>query len=189
MRTALVLAIAMVSSIAHAEVPVPVTVRGETIVIEDKAPKVVAPQPNKNYQRIAPRYSDIAIERDVWAKAWLVLALDERGTVTRVKLLKRPGYDLDQIAIDQAFKMKFAPAEDAFGRPMRSQLVWEIEWPSYGWMIAMEGLATRIPPGTNSVPCAGSGPLHMDSVHPVYRDCSVPDLAKAAAVPWITARR
>jgi hypothetical protein len=186
MRTALA-ALLMFAATAHADAPV--TVRGETIVIEGKVPEVVAPKPKKNYQRIAPRYSDAAIERDVWAKAWLVLAIDERGNVTHVKLLKRPGHDLDQIAIDQAFKMKFAPAEDALGKPMPSQLIWAIEWPSYGWMIAMEGLATRIPAGTGSVPCAGSGPLPMDSVHPVYRDCSVPDLTKAAAVPWILAPR
>jgi len=35
------------------------------------------------------------------------------------------------------------------------------------------------------VPCAGSGPWQMDSIHPVYKDCSQPDLAKAAAEPWI----
>ena len=165
--------------------PEPRVVRGETIIIRDTINPKVAPKPRKN-PRIAPTYSDAAIERDVWAKAWLLLDIDERGVVTRVKFLKRPGFDLDPIAVKQALGTKFDPAEDANGRPVRTMMAWPIEWPSYWWMVKMTGLVTRIPPSAGNVPCAGSGPMHMDSAHPVYRDCSLPDLAQAEREPWFT---
>ena len=65
-----------------------------TVVAVDEAGAVtlmprstVPPRPVKNYQRIAPAYSDYAIEHDTWARAWLLLDISERGDVTRVKLL------------------------------------------------------------------------------------------------------
>jgi hypothetical protein len=177
--------VALVCAPALAETPQ--TVRGETIHVEGKAPPGTPPKPAKRYHAIAPRYSDYAIEHDVWARAWLLLDIDARGVVTRVKLVRRPGADLDQIAIETAMKMKFEPARDVLGAPKVSQLLWTIEWPSWGWLIVHEGLATKIPASVNSVPCANSGrPLDLDSVHPVYRDCSLPDVSKLDAIPWST---
>ncbi len=187
MRRALI-GIVIWSTSALAEPPAEV-VRGETIIIHDKPPPPppVLPRPRKD-PRIAPPYSDAAIERDVWTKAWLLLDVDERGTVSRVKFLKRPGYDLDAIAVKQALKTRFTPAEDGAGHPVRTLVLWPIEWPSYWWMVTMTGLVTRIPASAAGVPCAGSGPLHMDSAHPAYRDCSAPDLSRAALEPWVGAR-
>jgi hypothetical protein len=184
MRLLLALAILSYPLRGSADTPV-VTVRGETIIVEDKAPPVRAPKPRKRYDRIAPPYSDEASTADVWARAWLVLDIDERGRVRRVKLLKKPGLDLEQIAIDRAFSMRFDPAQDASGAPIRVQLVTSIEWPAYWWLIAREGLATKIPAYASNVPCPGTGPMKMESIHPMYRDCSQPDLSKAASVPWI----
>jgi hypothetical protein len=164
----------------------PRAVRGETIIIHGTAPPKVLPKAKKRYGRIAPAYSDYAIEHDKWAKAWLLLDIDERGSVTRVKLLKKPGYDLDQIAIDRGFSMRFDPAQDANGNAMKSQLVTPIEWPAYWWLIAREGLATKIPESIEFVPCEGSGPMHMGSIHPAYRDCSPPPaLDQLDSYPWI----
>ncbi|HTL38709.1 MAG TPA: energy transducer TonB [Kofleriaceae bacterium] len=177
--------VALLGADARAETPR--TVRGETIHVEGKAPPGTPPKPAKRYHAIAPRYSDYAVEHDVWARAWLLLDIDARGAVTRVKLVRKPGADLDQIAIDTAMKMKFEPARDALGAPKASQLLWSIEWPSWGWLIAHEGLATKIPASVNGVPCAGSGqPLNLDAVHPVYRDCTLPDVSKIEALPWQT---
>ena len=39
------------------------------------------------------------------------------------------------------------------------------------------------------VPCAGSGPLNLGSVHPVYKDCSQPDLSRADKEPWLARPR
>ena len=119
---------------------------GEVIKIEDRRrpePKVKA-KPKQDISKSLP-YSDEAVERDAWARAWLLLDVDERGTVTRLKLLKRPGYDLDKICIDEAFKLKFSPALDDKGQPMKTYMLWTFEWPSWGWLIQGNGVATKRP--------------------------------------------
>lgn len=185
MRSALALAVFLAATSA-ASAETPRTLRGETIHVEGKAPPGTPPRPMKRYRAIAPHYSDYAIEHDTWTRAWLLLDIDTRGVVTRVKLLRRPGADLDQIAIDTALKMRFEPARDAGGAVVESKLLWTIEWPSWGWLIAHEGLATKIPASVQGVSCANSGePLNLDAVHPVYRDCTLPDLTKVDALPWI----
>ena len=167
----------------------PRVVRGEVIIVRGTAPPAVMPRGKKRYGRIAPQYSDWMMEHDVWAKAWLLLDIDERGTVKRLKLLKAPGKDLDQIAIDRGFSMRFDPAEDANGNPMRTQLVTPIEWPAYWWLVEREGLATRVPEYIELVPCLGSGPMKMGSIHPMYRDCSPPpDLDTVDNYAWIEKR-
>jgi len=191
MRTMIFLAAVLASSTAVAEPrwPAPqLRVRSETIIIEGHVPPTVQPKPVKNYVRIAPAYSDYAIDHDAWGKAWLLLDISARGDVTRVKLLKHPGLDLDKIAIDTALDMKFEPALDDRGQAIASSLVWPIEWPSYWWMIDIHGLATRVPDEIAYVPCRGSGPMHMGSVHPVYRDCGTFKLSALETEPWIDAR-
>jgi len=180
----------LLASSARAE-PEPRAVPGETIVVHDRLPvpkaPPIPPRPIKN-PRIAPRYSDAAIEQDVWVTAWLLLDVNQAGVVTRVKFLRRPGHDLDTIAVTQALRTRFDPAEDGHGNPVRTLLVWPIEWPSYWWMVTMTGLVTRIPPTVAKVPCAGTAPLNLESAHPTLRDCSLPDLTKAEREPWIEAR-
>lgn len=140
--------------------------------------------------RVAPPYSDEAKEKDVWVRAWVMLEIDERGRVRRMKFLRHPGYGLDDIARARVFAMTFTPALDEHGRPMAVNFVTAIEWPSWGWMATRTGVVTRIPPPDvlAHVPCRGSGPLHLDSIYPAYRDCSKPDLARADREPWIRAR-
>lgn len=187
MRLTLVLAVLVCTvGLADAEGRLPPRyVPGETIVIHGTAPPARAPAPKKNYHRMAPPYSDAAIESDAWAKAWVLLDIDAKGTVTRVKLLKKPGYDLERIAIEHALGLRFEPAEDARGRPMATQLVWSMEWPSYWWLVDMDEPPNRVPDSARWVPCRGSGPMHMGSLHPTYRDCSLPDLSKIGELPWI----
>jgi hypothetical protein len=156
----------------------------ETIVIHDPPPKV-EPKPVKHYSRIAPPYSDYAIEHDVWTRAWLLLDIDATGTVRRVKFLKHPGADLDTIALQQALAMKFEPARDAHDRAVSRLMLWKIEWPSYWWLVMTEGVTTGIPPSVeHGEPCAGSGPFWMESMHHVYKDCSGPDFRLAQTEPW-----
>jgi carboxypeptidase family protein len=169
--------------------------RGEVIVIHDPLKQPVRAKPLKD-PRILPPYSDEAILSDTWAKAWLVLDVDETGAVTRVKVLAHPGHDLDAIALSQALKTRFDPARDAHDRPTRSLVVWPIEWPAYWWMHDRLGLVTRMPDklmdgfDVSHVPCRGSGPINVGSIHPAYRDCSVPNLSKInSAEPWIEAQR
>ena len=167
---------------------------GEVIVIHDPLKQPVRAQPIKDPRILAP-YSDEAILSDTWAKAWLVLDVDDTGSVTRVKFLTRPGHGLDEIAVTQALKTKFDPARDAHDHPIRSLVVWPIEWPSYGWMRDRVGLALRLPDpqmddvDITRVPCRGSGPMRVGSMHPTYRDCSVPDLSKMNSEPWIEPKR
>jgi hypothetical protein len=146
---------------------------GEIIYVRDLPPPPVAPRPPK---RVRPRYSDKAIVSDVWTRAWLLLDVDARGNVSRAKFLHRPGSDLDDIALETAFKTHFDPARDAAGNPIRARTIWGLEWPSYWWSIS-GGSWTR---------CRGTGPLNLDAIHPVYRDCTLPDLAGAEGETWMS---
>lgn len=166
---------------------------GEVIVIEGHVPPATPPKPTNYVKTAAPPYSDRAILSDAWTKAWMLLEIDERGAVTRVKFLNKPGYDLEPIAIAQAFKLKFAPALDGTKHAMRSTLVWEIEWPSAYWLGTFVGVRSTMPPVVgfpphrmdDYVPCRGSGPLNLGSVRPTYKDCTKPDLSKIPTAPWI----
>jgi len=167
---------------------------GEVIEVHDPLKPPVNPKPITD-PLVIPKYSDEAVLTDKWTKAWLLLDVSERGEVTRVKFLKRPGLDLDETALKHAFEQKFEPARDEHGRPARSYVVWPVEWPSYWWLQKRFGVMNRLPrwngmvPLTHLPPCAGSGPLALDSIDPVYRDCSVPDLSKAdASERWLTRR-
>jgi hypothetical protein len=185
----LLLAALLISTTAYAESP-PRYVPGEVIIIRDRdVPRPsMLPHPKKDYRRMAPPYSEKAIMSDVWVKAWVVLDIDTRGNVARVKLLNNPGHDLDQIAIDHALKMRFEPALDAKGHPLPTQLVWALEWPSYWYMVTMEHPPNRVldPERVQYIPCYGSGPLNLEMLHPVYRDCTQPDLSKISTEPWYT---
>jgi hypothetical protein len=181
---------------------------GEVVRIIDQKPPTVPPKLPKDTPRVTPPYSDEAVVRDAWAKAWLVLDIDEKGKVVRVKLVKRPGFDLNEIAVREAMKLKFEPALDEHGKPMRTMIFWAMEWPSHGWLIQHNGTATRMPTESYAidpfqgnfgglmpaiheasalarVPCAGSGPLNLDLLYPVYRDCSRPNLKKVPYLPWL----
>jgi hypothetical protein len=169
---------------------------GEEIIIHErgKARRAVA----RNYNPVAtPPYSDRAITSNAWTKAWLLLDVDRHGVVRRVKFINRPGYDLETIALEGVFGLRFDPARNEDGAPIRSLVVWSIEWPAYWWLVEKQGVSTRMPAYTYSiesgprridsaVPCKGSGPLALGSLHPVYRDCSRPDLRKEFdSEPWI----
>jgi hypothetical protein len=166
---------------------------GETIFIQEKIAPPVLPKA-KNFKRNAtPPYSDEAILSDAWTKAHMLLDVDTNGDVQRVKWLKRPGFKLEKIALKEAFNMKFTPARDALGKPVRVWITWSIEWPSAWWLSAFNLPRSTMPPIVgfpprrmdHYVPCKGSGPLNLGSVHPVYKDCSKPDLSKAATEAWV----
>jgi hypothetical protein len=166
---------------------------GEVIVIREKLRPPVLPKPTNWSPRKAPPYSDRAVLSDAWTKAWLLLDVSPQGVVERFKFLKRPGYDLDQIAVKEAFKLTFDPARDATGKPVRSWVVWGIEWPSAWWLSLFVGTRSTMPPVVGFpprrmdeyLPCKGSGGWLMGSLWKGYRDCSTPDLTRAPYEPWI----
>lgn len=186
----------LIGSVGAAHADDAMTVRGEVIIIEGQAPPKVKPKPRNYSAKKAPPYSDRALVSDAWTKAWLLLDVSADGEVTRFKFLKHPGYDLEKIAAREVFKLKFEPARDTRDRPTRTLVLWSIEWPSAGWLEKLVGTRTRMPPligvpphvrsQSDYVPCAGSGPWHMDSVHKAYKDCSPPDWSKAETEPWIS---
>lgn len=171
----------------------------EVIIIDEKPPRPAVEAKATNFSpRKTPPYSDEAIERDAWTRAWLLLDIDARGNVTRFKFLKKPGYDLEGIATREVFGLRFEPARDHKGRPQRTWMVWGIEWPSYWWLVTRLGVASGMPPVVGfpprsmaaHVPCKGSGPMNLGSLHPAYRDCSRPNLTRRhfAAQPWVQRR-
>jgi len=141
---------------------------GEVInIIDRKLPApAIPPRPTNDNGRKSLPYSPQAMERDAWARAFLLLDIDEKGEVSRLKLLKRPGFDLDQIAIDEAFKLKFEPARDAKGRPIRTYIVWDMEWPSWGWLVQGNGTAAGRPSEHNEIYRNG----RLDTAAPLQGD-------------------
>src|SRR5262249_45670519 len=106
-------------------------------------------------------------------------------------------------------KYQFEPARDARGRAMATTILWRLEWPSPNWLkmahvapaaggVVGFGSSRRLGPRVRAggfmlpakevklPPCRGAGALNLDSLSPGYRDCSLPDLAKAADEPVIT---
>lgn len=169
----------------------------ETIVLEHtRAPKVMPRPKNTFTARKQPPYSDRAIEQDAWTRAWLLLDVDATGKVTRIKFLRKPGYDLEPIALSEGFKLSFEPARDERNRPVSTLVIWPIEWISRYWLIFHAEEVTAMPDTLNpsnrsaaaAVPCKGSGPWKWTnniSAYKGYRDCSRPDLSKINSEPWI----
>ena len=156
--------------------------------------------------RAIPPYSDAAALGDRWARAWLLLDIDDRGVVSRVKFIKRPGYDLETIAVKHAFGLTFDPARDKHGYPAASYVLWTLEWPALDWLKENQYTANRLPMlDTLQVdggvivqtypPCGAENGAAAawnfsdgvsDAHHMGLRDCSVPDMATADATePWI----
>ena len=167
---------------------------GEIIEVESDHVPLRYAKPTSDDLAIPP-YSDAAILGDTWVRAWLALDVDERGVVVRAKFLKRPGHDLDDIAVKHVFGVRFDPARDQFGRPARSYVVWKLEWPAHSWMQSRAAVMSRLPREPAMLqregfaqghgvfmdsypPCQGTRGLSLDQRKPVMRDCSVPDLSK-----------
>jgi hypothetical protein len=127
-----------------------------------------------------PPYSQTAVDRNVWTRAWLLLDVSKTGTVTRLKVLNAPGFDLDEIAIREAWKLAFVPARDQSDRAMEALVLWTFEWPESWWLSRVGYDVRRLPDRVTSVPCRDSGPT-LDT----YRDCTLPALGKAISQPWI----
>jgi hypothetical protein len=145
----------------------------EVIHVSEVIPPAVAAEPLSD--TLLTDYTAEAIEHDVWARAWLLLDVDAKGMVRRVKLLDRPGYGLDAIAITESYKLRFSPARDAADRPVSSLMIWYFEWPSYSWL---KGTRER-----NVPPCPGGGPSS------VYRNCGTPTLTNVLKKPWLPSVR
>lgn len=157
---------------------------GELVEIREAIPPSVMPRPLSN-PRAIPDYSDQAIDHNTWMRAWLMLDVDETGSVQRLKLLTPPGFGLDAIAIRKGFELRFEPALDRAKKPTSALAVWVFEWPAYYWLLEKVGQGgdnamTRMPMDARRVPCRGTGPTSS-----TYRDCSRPDLSKGMAQPWV----
>lgn len=169
----------------------------EIISLEHLRKPAVMPVPRNPFAHVvAPPYSDEAIEKDAWTRAWLLLDVDETGTVTQLKFLKKPGYDLEPIAVSEGFKLSFEPGRDHDGRAVRTFVIWPIEWVSMYFLTHHTGKPTRMPEKggrfnqsrASWVACKGSGPwtfTNSISSYKGYRDCSRPDLEAGRNEPWI----
>jgi hypothetical protein len=151
----------------------------ETIDVKDVEPPT-KPAKAISDPAIIPEYSEAVMDSNAWARAWLLLDVDASGAVARVKLLNAPGDDLDAIAIRDAFKLKFEPARNRVDKPMRSQVLWAFEWPSFWWMQDNHYPRRKLPREAYRTRCRGTGPTRD-----VYRNCTPPNLAAAITATWI----
>lgn len=148
----------------------------DVVEIHEVLPPAV-PAKAKSRGDVILDYTDEASDANAWMRAWLLLDVGERGTVTAVKVLNDPGHKLAPIATHAAFGLKFEPALDRSKRPVRSTVLWTYEWPAYWWLLENHYSQTRMPAEALTIPCTGRH----------HRDCSDPDLAKMMTQPWIPA--
>lgn len=127
-------------------------------------------------------YSTAVKDANAWVRAWLVLDVNASGYVRRLKLINRPGYGLDELAVREAFKLRFAPARSRAGKAVPAMVLWTYEWPSYWWMIEQKLDPRLVPEKAAKLPCKGTS-----STERTQRDCSQADLGAAQLLPWIDA--
>jgi hypothetical protein len=153
----------------------------EVITVHEMVPPAVMARPKDSDAVLEiPDYTDKAIDKNVWARAWMILDIDVDGAVKRVKFTNRPGFDLDDEAVKSAFKVKFEAAKDRAGKPMRSAILWTYEWPSYFWLKANSTYLGRLPMDVLGVNCQKAGETKSER-----RDCTGPDLTKTFDEKWI----
>ena len=152
----------------------------EAIEIHETAPTVIPARPQNEWIRILP-YSKKALLDDEWTRAWMTLDIDDKGNVVRAKWIRHPGHDLDDIAVREAFDMRFNPARDAGKKAMPSQIVWMFEWPSHSWLTDhLHFDITRMPSDYIQVPCQKAGEHRHDR-----RDCSQADVTTSLDETWL----
>jgi hypothetical protein len=152
----------------------------EAIEIHETARPAVPAKPVDGWIHILP-YSKTASSDDEWVRAWMTLDVDETGTVRHLKWMKRPGHDLDAIAVREAFDVRFEPARDAAKRAVGSQILWMFEWPSHSWLIDHHHYdLTRMPADYIKVACQKAGEHRHDR-----RDCAQADLASSLGEAWM----
>ncbi len=164
---------------AQLAVPTPSGDGEEIIEIHEVLPPATPPKSLADPLRV-PEYTDEAMDKDVWTRAWLMLDVSETGVVTRVALLDAAGFGLDAIAVREAFKLKFEPARDRSKRAVNALTLFTYEWPAYWWMLDHRLLITRIPYEATGLPCR-SAPKNRKH----DRDCRKPSVEKAASARWI----
>ena len=126
-------------------------------------------------------HSNTATIDDEWVRAWMTLDVDETGNVRHLKWMKRPGHDLDAIAVREAFDVRFEPARNAAKKAVASQILWMFEWPSHSWLIDHRNYdLTRMPSDYTKVACQKAGEHRHDR-----RDCTQADLASSLAEAWL----
>ena len=154
----------------------------DAIELRATLPPAVTPRLVHNVA-IVPPYSDEAIGDGQWEKVWLLLDVDDTGTVARAKLLDAPGLGLDDVALATAFSLRFHAARDRTGRAIRAEVVWTFDWPPHWWMTEnANGYMTRVPREAWVLPCRSSG---IQTPHARVRNCSAPTLANAFVAPWV----
>lgn len=149
---------------------------GEAIAIREAVPPSVPAKLESSAWKV-PEYSELAEDRNMWARAWLLLHVSATGQVLRVKLINKPGLDLDAIAVREAFGLVFEPARDRMNRGIRSMVLWTFEWPAYYWMVDHQRAIGQMPPDIVYMQCGKN--LHSQ------RECSMPNIANAIKLPWI----
>ena len=150
----------------------------EAIAIHEALPPAVLPKPKTAIDYV-PDYSDTAEDKNTWTRAWLLLYVDDTGKVAHLKLLDKPGLDLDKIAIREGFDVRFEPARDRAGNKIAAMVLWTFEWPAFYWMIDHKRSIHRLPPEVGGVQCRNTAPAKA------LRDCSKPSIANAVSQPWI----
>jgi hypothetical protein len=117
------------------QVPGALTLGTEVVTIHEHLPNqnYTAAQPVASTVKPILPYSDEAMDKNVWAVGWVLLDVDDHGTVTAFRYLLRPGYGLEVFAEREIWNLRFEPARDDGGKPMASKVLWKLEWPAFHW--------------------------------------------------------
>lgn len=149
---------------------------GEAIQIHEALPPAVPAKYASDEWRILD-YSKAADDANRWARAWLLLNVSDTGQVVRVKLINKPGMDLDAIAIKGAWGLKFEPARDRQNHKIQSYVLWTFEWPASWWLANAKQMDGFMPPSVILIDCGKN--LR------VQRECSKPNIVNSLKLPWV----
>jgi hypothetical protein len=130
---------------------------------------------------LIPDYTAALRDKNAWLRAWVLLDVNDKGAVSRVKLLDPPGHGLDGIVVRDAFKLKFEPARNRIDKPISSLVVWRFEWPPPIWNHGRK----HIPRDAGELPCRRKASDTWFQLNTPYRDCSPPNMTAAITAQWI----
>jgi TonB family protein len=127
------------------------------------------PIASADYSHLRVDYPDDAIDSLAHGLVVMKLSVDATGKVTRVEVLKKLGFGLDETATKLAMAFRFHPALDADGHPVAGEIGWRMSFAEYHWLgestdhVGRNGGGGGMRTGTSSE--GPDGPISLNPPH------------------------
>lgn len=94
--------------------------QGDKVVNSDGPPREPVVKRAKLRKKVSTKYSKAALRAGVEGTVVLVIAIDDKGNVTKATVVKGLGFGLDEKARDAVLKWKYSPRTED-GKPVRTK--------------------------------------------------------------------